>query len=54
MFKSMQDACASENNLAYNCGTTIGVARGGAKGPCPPKFLENIVILCFEVFFQTE
>jgi len=25
----------------------IGVARGG-KGSCPPKFFENIVILCFE------
>jgi len=22
--------------------------QGWAKGPCPPKFLENIVILCFE------
>jgi len=27
----------------------IGVARGGVKeGQAPPKFLENIVILCFE------
>jgi len=23
-----------------------------AKGPCPPKFLENIVILCFERCFS--
>jgi len=34
-------------------GTTIGVARGG-KGPCPPKFLENIVILCFERHFSKQ
>jgi len=27
---------------------TIGVARGGAKESWPPKFLEKIVILCFE------
>ena len=29
----------------------IGVARG-AKEPCPPKFFENIVILCFERRFS--
>ena len=33
---------------------TIGVARGGRKGPCPPKFLENIVILCFERRFSKQ
>ena len=27
----------------------IGVAGGGPKGPClPPKYLESVVILCFE------
>jgi len=30
---------------------SIGVARE-AKGPCPPKFLKNIVILCFERSFS--
>ena len=34
--------------------STIGVARGGAKGPCPQKFLENIVILCFERRFSKQ
>jgi len=32
---------------------TIGVARG-AKGLWPPKFLENIVILCFERRFSKQ
>jgi len=33
----------------------IGVARGDKGGPCPPpKFLENIVILCFERRFSIE
>jgi len=32
----------------------IGVDRGGAKGPCPPKSLENIVILCFEKRFSKQ
>jgi len=32
---------------------TIGVARG-AKGPCPPKFLENIVILCLDRRFSKQ
>jgi len=27
-------------------------SKGGAKGPCPPKFLENIVILYFGVFLN--
>jgi len=33
---------------------TIGVAKGGAKGPCPPKYLENIVISCFERRFSKQ
>ena len=28
--------------------------QGGPKGPCPPKFLENIVILCFERRFSKQ
>jgi len=32
----------------------IGVARGGQKGHGPPKFLENIVILCFERRFSKQ
>ena len=32
----------------------IGVDRGRPKGPCPPKFLENIVILCFETRFSKQ
>jgi len=33
----------------------IGVARGGIEGPCPQKkFLENIVILCFEGRFSKQ
>jgi len=31
----------------------IGVARA-AKGPCPPKILEDIVILCFERRFSQQ
>jgi len=26
----------------------------GSKGPCPPKFLEKIVILCFERRFSKQ
>ena len=33
--------------------TRIGVARR-PKGPCPPKFLENMVILCFERRFSKQ
>jgi len=34
---------------------TIGVARGGSKGPCPPKiFRKYIVILCFEKRFSKQ
>jgi len=29
-------------------------SQGGAKEPCPPKFLENIVILCFERRFSKQ
>ena len=29
-------------------------SQGGQKGPCPPKFLENIVILCFERRFSRQ
>jgi len=33
----------------------MGVARGGPKGPFPPKkILENIVILCFERRFSKQ
>ena len=36
------------------CHKGIGIARG-AKGPCsPPKYLENIVILCFERRFSKQ
>jgi len=31
----------------------VGVARGG-KGAMPPKFVENIVILCFERVFLSK
>jgi len=31
----------------------IGVARGG-RGDMPPKFLENIIILCFERHFSKQ
>jgi len=30
----------------------IGIASGGLKVPCPPKFLEHIVMLCFERRFS--
>jgi len=33
---------------------SVGVARGGKKGHAPPKFLENIVILCFERRFSIQ
>ena len=33
---------------------SIGIARGGPKGPCPPKVLENRVILCFERRFSKQ
>jgi len=33
---------------------TIGVDRGGQGGHCPPKFLENIVILRFERRFSEQ
>ena len=29
-------------------------SQGGPKEPCPPKFLENIVILCFEKRFSKQ
>ena len=29
-------------------------SQGGPKGPCTPKFLENIVILCFERRFSKQ
>jgi len=29
-------------------------SEGGSKGPCLPKFLENIVILCFERRFSKQ
>jgi len=32
----------------------IGVARGGRRGHALPKFLENIVILCFERCFSIQ
>jgi len=32
----------------------MGVARRGEKGPGLPKFLENIVILCFESRFSKQ
>jgi len=35
-------------------GTTIGVATGGQRGHAPPKFLKNIVILCFERRFSKQ
>ena len=33
---------------------SIGIARGGPKRPCPPKVLENRVILCFERRFSKQ
>jgi len=33
---------------------STGVARGGQRGHAPPKFLENIVILCFESRFSKQ
>ena len=41
-------------HLSQPLQTNIGVARGGPKGPCPPKFLETIVILCFERRFSKQ
>jgi len=35
-------------------GPSIGVARGGQSGHGPPKFLENLVILCFERGFSKQ
>jgi len=32
----------------------IGIDRGEPKGPFPPNFLENIVILCFERRFSEQ
>jgi len=32
----------------------IGVDRGGQRGYVPPKFLENLVILCFERRFSKQ
>jgi len=32
----------------------IGAAMGVPKGQCPPQFLENIVILCFERRFSKQ
>ena len=29
-------------------------SQGGLKGPCPPKFSENIFILCFERRFSKQ
>jgi len=36
------------DRLCMVCVVTIGVARGGPKGTCPPDFLAYLVILCFE------
>jgi len=35
-------------------GLSIGVARGGQTAMHPPKFVENIVILCFERRFSKQ
>jgi len=35
----------------FKVGNPIGVAKG-VKGPCPPKILENVAILCFERRFS--
>jgi len=29
-------------------------SQGGQRGYAPPKFLENVVILCFESFFSKQ
>jgi len=41
-------------SLINNAPPDIGVARGGQRGHGPPKFLENIVILCFERRFSKQ
>ena len=52
---TQQEICFN-TSFKSNCTiSTIGVARGGAKGVMPlPKFLENIVILCFERRFSKQ
>ena len=52
---TQQEICFN-TSFKSNCTiSTIGVARGGAKGVMPlPKFLENIVILCFERRFSIQ
>ena len=29
-------------------------SQEGPKGPCPPKYFENIVVLCFEMRFSKQ
>jgi len=44
----------SGKNQIIAFGNGIGIARGGAKRQCHPKFLENLAILCFEWRFSEE
>ena len=43
-----------KRSISKSVAMLIGVASGRPKGPCPPKFLENIVILCFERRFSKQ
>ena len=41
-------------NFVVKCGGTHKRRQGGQRGHGPPKFLENIVIVCFESRFSKQ
>jgi len=49
-----QNVNVNVNMLIKLLSPNIGVARGGPKGPCPPKFLKRIVILYFQRRFSKQ
>jgi len=45
---------SSAKDHGSNAPPCIDVARGGQRGHGPPKFLENLIILCFERRFSKQ
>ena len=55
LYSGLQPSTRMSNKLHYvDTLRLIGVARGEQRSHVPPKFLENIVILCFERRFSKQ
>jgi len=58
--RSNSNRKSKSSNARFKVGTTTKrchthrCSQGGPKGPCTPKFLENVVILCFERNFSKQ